>query len=136
MSDRPSIGGQAVIEGVMMRNDEKYATAVRTPDNEIVLDKREYKSLIKKIKLLNLPIVRGGIIFIESMVMGMKILTFSADFFEVEGEEEQPSKFDQFLEEKFGDKMNDIVIGIAVILAMLLSIGLLIIFPFLSSCHL
>lgn len=133
MSNRASIGGQAVIEGVMMRNDEKYATAVRTPDKEIVLDKREYKSFTKRFPLLNLPIVRGGVVFIESMVMGMKILTFSADFFEVEGEEEAPSKFDQFLEEKFGDKMNDIVIGIAVVLAMALSIGLFFILPALIS---
>jgi len=134
MSERPSIGGQAVIEGVMMRNDEKYATAVRTPDQEIVLDKRDYKSLTKRHKVLNLPIVRGGIIFIESMVMGMKILTFSADFFEVEGEEETPSKFDQWLEAKFGEKMNDVVIGIAVVLAMALSIGLFFLLPaFLSQ---
>lgn len=132
MSNRASIGGQAVIEGVMMRNDEKYATAVRTQDKEIVLDKREYKSFTKRFSLLNLPIVRGGVIFIESMVMGMKILTFSADFFEVEGEEE-PSKFDRFLEEKFGDKMNDIVIGIAVVLALCLSIGLFFILPALLS---
>lgn len=133
MSNRPSIGGQAVIEGVMMRNDEKYATAVRTQDKEIVLDKREYKSYTKRLKFLNLPVVRGGIVFVESMVMGMKILTFSADFFEVEGEEETPSKFDRFLEEKFGDKMNDIVIGIAVVLAMALSIGLFFILPALIS---
>ena len=129
MSNRPSIGGQAVIEGVMMRNDEKYATAVRTQDQEIVLDKREYKSFTKRYKFLNLPILRGGVVFIESMIMGMKILTFSADFFEVEGEEEEPSRFDRFLERKFGDKMNDIVIGIAVVLALALSIGLFYLLP-------
>jgi len=133
MSNRPSIGGQAVIEGVMMRNDEKYATAVRTQDKKIVLDKREYKSFTKRFGILNLPVVRGGVIFLESMVMGMKILTFSADFFEVEGEEEEPSKFDRFLEAKFGDKMNDIVIGIAVVLAMFLSIGLFFLLPALIS---
>ena len=129
MSNRPSIGGQAVIEGVMMRNDEKYATAVRTQDQEIVLDKREYKSFTKRYKFLNLPILRGGVVFIESMIMGMKIPTFSADFFEVEGEEEEPSRFDRFLERKFGDKMNDIVIGIAVVLALALSIGLFYLLP-------
>lgn len=129
MSDKPSIGGQAVIEGVMMRNGEKYATAVRTQDKDIVLDKREYRSFTKRFGFLNLPIVRGGVVFIESMVMGMKILTFSADFFEVEGEEEKPSKFDQYLERKFGDKMNDIVIGIAVVLALILSIGLFFLLP-------
>lgn len=129
MSDKPSIGGQAVIEGVMMRNDDKYATAVRTPDKKIVLDKRDYKSFTKRHKVLNLPIVRGGIVFVESMVMGMKILTFSADFFEAEGEAEAPSKFDQWLERKFGDKMNDVVIAIAVVFAMALSIGLFFILP-------
>lgn len=129
MSDKPSIGGQAVIEGVMMRNDEKYATAVRTPDKEIVLDKREYKSLTKRFKILNIPVLRGGLVFLESMVMGMKILTFSADFFEVEGEDSEPSKFDQFLEKKFGDKMNDIIIGISIVLALLLSVGLFFILP-------
>lgn len=133
MSNKPSIGGQAVIEGVMMRNGDKYATAVRTPDKKIVLDKRDYISFTKRFPILNLPIVRGGVVFIESMVMGMKILTFSADFFEVEGEEEVPSKFDKFLEEKFGDKMNDIVIGLAVVLAMALSIGLFFILPALIS---
>lgn len=129
MSERKSIGGQAVIEGVMMRNDERYATAVRKPDKEIELDRRSYKSMIKRYKILNLPIIRGGIIFLESMVMGMKILTFSADFFEVEEAEKEPSKFDLFLEKKFGNKMNDIIIFISILLALALSIGLFFILP-------
>ncbi len=134
MDKKPSIGGQAVIEGVMMRNDEKYATAVRTPDQEIVLDKREFKSFTKRYKLLNMPILRGGVVFIESMVMGMKILTFSADFFEVEEDANtEPSKVDRFLERHFGDRMNDIVIGIAVVLAMVMSVGLFFILPALIS---
>ena len=130
MAEKPSIGGQAVIEGVMMRNADKYATAVRTPDKKIVLDKRTYVSLTQRYKVLNLPIVRGGIAFLESMVMGMKILTFSADFFEIEEEENQkPSKIDAFLEKKFGDKMNDVVIGISIVLALALSIGLFFLLP-------
>jgi len=132
--ERPSIGGQAVIEGVMMRNNEKYATAVRTSDQKIVLDKREYVSLTKRYKVLGLPLVRGGVAFLESMVMGMKILTFSAEFFEVDGEEQSPSKFEKFLEAKFGDRMNDIVIVISMVLALALSIGLFFIVPaFLSQ---
>ncbi|VDN46861.1 conserved membrane protein of unknown function [Petrocella atlantisensis] len=132
--ERPSIGGQAVIEGVMMRNNEKYATAVRTSDQKIVLDKREYVSLTKRYKILGLPLIRGGVAFLESMVIGMKILTFSAEFFEVEGEEEAPSKFEKFLEAKFGDRMNDIVIVISMVLALALSIGLFFIVPaFLSQ---
>jgi uncharacterized protein YqhQ len=132
--ERPSIGGQAVIEGVMMRNNEKYATAVRTSDQKIVLDKREYVSLTKRYKILGLPLIRGGVAFLESMVIGMKILTFSAEFFEVEGEEQAPSKFEKFLEAKFGDRMNDIVIVISMVLALALSIGLFFIVPaFLSQ---
>ncbi|PKM54238.1 MAG: DUF1385 domain-containing protein [Firmicutes bacterium HGW-Firmicutes-5] len=132
--ERPSIGGQAVIEGVMMRNNEKYATAVRTSDQKIVLDKREYVSLTKRYKILGIPLIRGGVAFLESMVIGMKILTFSAEFFEVEGEEEAPSKFEKFLEAKFGDRMNDIVIVISMVLALALSIGLFFIVPaFLSQ---
>ncbi|PKM57208.1 MAG: DUF1385 domain-containing protein [Firmicutes bacterium HGW-Firmicutes-3] len=132
--ERPSIGGQAVIEGVMMRNNEKYATAVRTSDQKIVLDKREYVSLTKRYKVLGLPLIRGGVAFLESMVIGMKILTFSAEFFEVEGEEQAPSKFEKFLEAKFGDRMNDIVIAISMVLALALSIGLFFIVPaFLSQ---
>jgi len=132
--ERPSIGGQAVIEGVMMRNNEKYATAVRTADQKIVLDKREYLSLTKRYKVLGLPLIRGGVAFLESMVIGMKILTFSAEFFEVEGEEQAPSKFEKFLEAKFGDRMNDIVIVISMVLALALSIGLFFIVPaFLSQ---
>ncbi len=58
-------GGQAVIEGVMMRNQEKYATAVRKPDKEMVLDKREYVSIAKRFKILSLPpLIRGGIFFL------------------------------------------------------------------------
>lgn len=128
---KTTIGGQAVIEGVMMRNGEKYATAIRKQDKEIVLDKREYKSLTKKWKIFGLPLIRGGMIFIESMVVGMKILTFSADFFEIE--DDKPSKFEKFLEEKFGDKMNDIIIGISMVFAMAISIGLFFILPALLS---
>ena len=132
--ERPSIGGQAVIEGVMMRNNEKFATAVRTADQKIVLDKREYLSLTKRYKVLGLPLIRGGVAFLESMVIGMKILTFSAEFFEVEGEEQAPSKFEKFLEAKFGDRMNDIIIVISMVLALALSIGLFFIVPaFLSQ---
>lgn len=124
-----SIGGQAVIEGVMMRNDNKFATAVRKSNNEMVVDKREHVSITKRYKFLGLPILRGGVAFIESMVVGTKILLFSAEFFEVEDEETEPSKFDRWLERRFGDKMNEIIIYISVTLALLFSIGLFFIVP-------
>ncbi len=131
---KTNIGGQAVIEGVMMRNQEKYATAVRKPDKEMVLDKREYVSIAKRFKILSLPLIRGGIFFIETMVVGMKILTFSAEFYDVEEDSnEEPSKFDQFLERKLGNKMNDFIIGISVVLALAFSIGLFFILPAILS---
>lgn len=86
-----NIGGQAVMEGVMMRNGENYAVAVRTADKEIVVKTDQYHSFIKNKKILTLPIIRGVFNFVDSMVLGMKTLMFSADFFaeETEGELEE-----------------------------------------------
>ena len=86
------IGGQAVMEGVMMKNQEKYAVAVRKPDREIVVETSTYEGLIKNKKIRNMPILRGVFSFIESLVLGMKTLTFSASFFEEEEEEKSGSR--------------------------------------------
>lgn len=86
------IGGQAVMEGVMMKNQEKYAVAVRKPDLEIVVETSTYEGLIKNKKIRNMPILRGVFSFIESLVLGMKTLTFSASFFEEEEEEKSGSR--------------------------------------------
>lgn len=85
------IGGQAVMEGVMMKNQEKYAVAVRKPDQEIVVETSTYEGLIKNKKIRNMPILRGVFSFIESLVLGMKTLTFSASFFEEEEDEKSGS---------------------------------------------
>ena len=76
------IGGQAVMEGVMMKNQEKYAVAVRKPDGEIALEVSEYKGIIKNKKIRNMPILRGVFSFIESLYLGVATLTFSASFFD------------------------------------------------------
>ena len=86
------IGGQAFMEGVMMKNQEKYAVAVRKPDQEIVVETSTYEGLIKNKKIRNMPILRGVFSFIESLVLGMKTLTFSASFFEEEEEEKSGSR--------------------------------------------
>lgn len=86
------IGGQAVMEGVMMKNQEKYAVAVRKPDQEIVVETSTYEGLIKNKKIRNMPILRGVFSFIESLVLGMKTLMFSASFFEEEEEEKSGSR--------------------------------------------
>ena len=78
------IGGQAVIEGVMMKNKERYAVSVRIPDGSIVTDIKEYHSITEKHKILSLPFIRGSVNMIESMIVGMRTLTFSANFFEDE----------------------------------------------------
>jgi uncharacterized protein YqhQ len=124
-----NVGGQAVIEGVMMKNKSTYAVAVRKPDKEIIIDKKEYKSFSQKLKLFKLPIFRGMLAFVESLVIGTKILTYSAEFFEVEEENSKPSKFDKFLEKAFGDKLDSVLIGFSVVLAMVLAIGLFVVLP-------
>ena len=87
MSDKKihktSIGGQAVMEGVMMRGPKEIAIAVRKPDKEIIIEKRPISSVLQKSKILKLPIIRGCIAFFESMITGVKALMFSAEFFDI-----------------------------------------------------
>ena len=124
---KTSIGGQAVIEGVMMKGPKEMAIAVRKPDNEIIIEKKAVSAALKN-KFLKLPIIRGCVGFFDSMVTGVKSLMFSAQFFDLEGEETE-SKFDQWLERKFGDKIKDIVIYVSVVLSLILSIGLFFMLP-------
>jgi len=123
-----NVGGQAVIEGVMMKNQDSIAVAIRKPNKEIELDRKEYTSLSKKYKILALPIVRGVVAFVESMIMGMKILTYSAEFFEVD-ENIEESKFDKWITTTFGDKADNVIIGISVVLAMVMAMGLFVLLP-------
>jgi len=125
-----SIGGQAVIEGVMMRGPKDIAIAVRTPEGTITVDKKPVNSLSLKYKILKLPILRGVINFFESMVVGVQSLMFSAEFYDIEGEaDEQPSKFDMFLEKLFGDKLQDALIYFSVFIAIIFSVGLFMLLP-------
>ncbi len=123
-----SIGGQAIIEGVMMRGPYKTAMAVRKPDKEIEC-KIEDNGTKKHNCFFKLPIVRGCVNFIASLVIGMKALMFSAEFMDIEDEEETQSKFDKWLEDKLGDKIKDIVIYFAIALSLVLSIALFILLP-------
>ena len=91
------VGGQAVMEGVMMKNKDKYAVAVRKPNHEIEVKVSDCKSVIKNEKLRNLPIVRGVVNFIESLSLGMKTLMYSASFFE---DEEDTAKKEKLSPEK------------------------------------
>ena len=99
---KTTIGGQALIEGVMMKGPESIAIAVRKPDGEIVIEKKQLR--LRKNKLSKLPVIRGIVEFFRIMVIGVKALMFSAEFVEIEEEEKsEPSKFDAYLEKIFGD---------------------------------
>lgn len=124
---KTSIGGQAIIEGVMMRGPQDIAIAVRKPDKEIIIDKNKVSSLAKRYKILGLPFIRGSVAFIESLMVGVKALTFSAKFFEEE--EEEPGKFERFLMKVFGEKLEGIVMGFSVLLSLVLTIGMFFVLP-------
>lgn len=125
------IGGQAVIEGIMMKNKDDYATAVRKPDGEIEIQKDRYVSLTKKVKFFSLPFVRGVFNFADSMILGMKTLTFSAGFFE-DDEGEEPSKFEKWLDDTLGEKLEKFLmpavmafsVVAAVVIFMILPLGI------------
>lgn len=128
-----SIGGQAVMEGVMMRGPYKTVVAVRKPDGEIT-KKVENNGTKTRNKFFKLPIVRGCVSFIDSLVIGMKALMFSAEFVDIEEEEdEKQSKFDKWLEDKLGDKIKDVVIYFAIFLSIVFSVALFILLPSLLS---
>lgn len=123
-----NIGGQAVLEGIMMKNGPKYAVAVRKPDGEIEIKVEEYKSLVKWEKLTKIPFVRGVFNFIDSMALGMKTLTYSASFWEdaeaiVLTEEEMKKK----------EKQEDIIMTITMIVSVLLALGLFMVLPYFVS---
>lgn len=127
---KTSIGGQAVIEGVMMRGPEKIATAVRKSDGEIVVDIKKVNSFVAKHKLHKIPLLRGVLSFVESMVTGVRCLMFSADQFDLEDDEnEQMSKFEKWLDDKLGDKIKDIAIYFSVVVALCFSVGLFMLLP-------
>lgn len=112
---KTSVGGQAVIEGVMMRGTKGIATAVRVTNGEIKVESENYVSSTKKNKILSLPIIRGFVSLIESLIIGIKSLNYSASLFETEEEE---SKFDKWFDRTFKDKGQDILLGISLIISL------------------
>jgi uncharacterized protein YqhQ len=126
MGKKISVGGQAVIEGVMMRGAKGLATAVRLPNGTIEIKKEKYTSFSKKNKIFSLPIIRGFVSLVESLIIGMKSLEFSASFFE---DEEEPSKFDKWFENIFKDKTNDVIMGFSLALSLVLAMLLFFILP-------
>lgn len=124
---KTSIGGEALIEGIMMRGPNSTASAYRQTDGGIIIEKSGYQPLGKRYKILGIPVIRGVVNLLESLVIGIKALMHSADFIEIE--EAEPSKTDIFLEKIFGDKLKDAAIYFALVLALGLGIVLFMIVP-------
>ena len=131
------IGGQAVMEGVMMKNVDRYAVAVRKPDKEIIVKTAESPGFVKGKKFLGLPFVRGVFNFVDSLVLGMKTLTYSAGFFDDEEEEEpekEPSKLEKKIDDFLGTKKGmDLLMGVTVAFSMVLAVAVFMILPYLLS---
>ncbi len=117
-------GGQAVIEGVMMRGKRVYATAVRTPEGEVAVEKKDNETILGKYKLFTYPIFRGISAFLDSLIVGTKILMQSAVLAGEEETEEEPSKFEKKLMDKYGEKLNDYMmyfsVAVSIVIALLL----------------
>lgn len=128
------IGGQAVLEGVMMKNGEKYAVAVRKPDGEIDIQVEEYKGICADKKFAKLPFIRGIFSFIDSLVLGMRVTMHSASFYEEDEESaNETQKTDKELGKAINSKSDDIMMGITVALSVIIAVALFMVVPFLLS---
>ena len=125
---RTSIGGQALLEGILMRGPKIQSIVCRTPDG--LVEKVEELRFVKdKHPILGWPLIRGVVTFIDSLVKGMQALTYSADLLPIE-EQGEPSKLDQWIEAHFSEeKAKSIIIGVAVVLGILLAVGLFVLLP-------
>ncbi|MGV1024443.1 peptide chain release factor N(5)-glutamine methyltransferase [Clostridium perfringens] len=119
------VGGQAVLEGVMMRGSKGTATAVRTPEGDIEVSFEKTIPYTKKNKILGLPFIRGFVTLIESLIVGLKSLNYSASFFD----DTEPSKFEDWLNNKFGEKANNVIMTLTIMLSFVFAIILFVAIP-------
>ena len=124
---KQNVGGQAVIEGVMMQSKYYRAIAVRKSNGEIELKKERISSWVNDKKIDKIPFLRGGFVLLETMIQGMKSLNYSSEFFMEEDDEEDA--IDRFLKKVFKDKANDVIMAISLVLAMIFSVGLFVLIP-------
>lgn len=130
---KPSgIGGQAVIEGIMMRNKDKYSIAVRKPDNDIEVTVRDCKVLTEKHKWMGYPIIRGVVSFIDSLVTGISTINYSASFYN-DPEEQKKTKADEIGKSLFKDKFESVLMAFTVILSVFIAVGLFMLLPYFVS---
>lgn len=132
-----NIGGQAVMEGIMMRHKDEYAIAVRKPDQEIEVKVEPYKSVIPWKGASKIPLLRGVFSFVDSLVVGMKCLMYSASFIEDEEEAgkevKELSPEEQAKKDKKDEKAYNLLMGFTVVISVALSVGLFILLPYLIA---
>ena len=125
------IGGQAVLEGVMMKKGDLYAVTVRKPNGELVIDTEEFHGVMHGNKIKNVPFIRGIFNFVDSLILGTRTLTYSADFFE--DETAQETAFDRWFKKTFKDKEESVVSGLTVALSIVLAVAIFMVLPYFVS---
>lgn len=126
---RTSIGGQALMEGILMRGVDRQAIVVRKPDGELERKVEPIRAVRQKVPILGWPFIRGSVNFVETLVNGVKALTYSAGFLPEE-EQGEPSKLDRWFEKHLsGEKAEKAIIGVSVCLGLLLAVGLFFLLP-------
>lgn len=125
------IGGQAVLEGVMMKNKEKYAVAVRKPDGEIEVEVETYQGLAHGSKFKELPFIRGIFNFLDSLILGTRALNYSASFYEEE--EGKETKFDKAMDKMSDGNGEKLLSGIVTVISIMLAVGIFIVLPYFIS---
>ena len=125
------VGGQAVLEGVMMKNKDLYAVTVRKPNGELVIDTEEFHGVMHGSKIKNVPFIRGIFNFVDSLILGMRTLTYSASFYE--DEQAKETLTDKAMNKVFGDKAEKILMGFTVALSIVLAVAIFMILPFYLS---
>ena len=126
---RADIGGQAVLDGVMMKSPDAVAVAVRRPNGDIVVKRETYVAPSKKHPWMGLPFIRGSVNMVHMMGLGMQVLEDSMKMSGNEDAQEEPSKFEKWLAKKLGKNVDKVVMAVAVVLALAMSIGLFVLLP-------
>lgn len=125
-----NIGGQAVLEGIMMKNGDRYAVAVRKPDKEIEVRVEDYKSIVPWKSVKKIPFIRGIFSFVDSLVLGMKTLTYSASFYEDGGDEGEEMTAEELAKQ---EKKEQMFMNLTVVLSIVLAIAVFMILPYFLS---
>lgn len=125
------IGGQAVLEGIMMKNKDLYSVSVRKPDGEIDVETEEYHGVLHGSPLKKIPFVRGIFMFLDSLILGMRTLTYSASFYE--DEEAKETTTDKVMNKLFGEKAEKVLMGITVAISLVLAVAIFMLLPYFIS---